>query len=233
MRTASAVLFFFTLLSAVVGQQAPKSGYSLTGTAFPVELKTTVKAEKAQPGDVVNFETLAPVLAMKGLVVPTGSRLTGVVISAAAAKDGGPSVLLIQIQRASWKGHVLVLNAYIAGTGMRRELSRNLRDDRCDFYGALQRDQGRSTDAMPQTYTSNAIPADCNRVWVKSGQITAENRAVSLDGILLQKDPRTGATALIGPTRDVHLQKGTMLMLQDISLNRHDEDQSGNLATNH
>lgn len=113
-------LFLVSLLTAAAllatAEEPPKKASApLTGLTLPVELKTTLKADKVHVGDPVRFRTVEPVLVHKGLILPENTHLFGHVIGASARQGSNPSWISIVVERAEWKDESLALHAYIAG----------------------------------------------------------------------------------------------------------------------
>jgi len=114
MQTCCLVLLLFQSL-LTCAQQAPIPAGDLSGTLeIPVQLAKTLRADKAHPGDAVEFRTLEAVLVNKE-VMPADSRLYGRVLSATAKHGDRPSWLAVLVERAEWKQHRLPLHAFISG----------------------------------------------------------------------------------------------------------------------
>src|SRR5271166_5653493 len=108
-----ALLTFIGLLAPA--QQPPAQNSESAGKmSIPAQLTRTVQADKAHPGDRVEFRTLEAVLAGKDLVIPANARLYGRVLSASPKQDDKNSWLAVVVERAEWKQHSLPLHAFIS-----------------------------------------------------------------------------------------------------------------------
>jgi len=114
MQTCCLVLCLFEAVLAFA-QQAPIPAGNLSGTQeIPVQLRNTLRADKAHAGDAVEFRTLEAVLVNKE-VMPADTRLYGHVLSAAPKRGDKPSWITVLVERAEWKQHSLPLHAFISG----------------------------------------------------------------------------------------------------------------------
>ncbi len=104
-------LLFLSGLTAIA--QNDTSPESARTTSLPVELRTTIRAEKARPGELVRFNMLEAVLVGNGIVIPADATIYGHILAASRRCDKTPSWLKIQLDRAQWKGHVLRLRGHI------------------------------------------------------------------------------------------------------------------------
>jgi hypothetical protein len=117
MRTtiAVAVLTLGTLPAPGQESAAPPAAL-LHGATIAVQLKKTVKADKAIVGDEVDAGTSEPVLMQGRVVIPRGARVVGHVLAVSPyAKEHPESVLRIRFERAEWKQQSVPLNAFIVG----------------------------------------------------------------------------------------------------------------------
>jgi hypothetical protein len=102
-------------VAAVAAAQQPSIPGNAGNFSIPAQLETTVRAEKAHPGDVVHFKTIQAVLVGQGLVMPENTQLYGHVLGAAPLKGDKASWVSVMVDRAEWKEHRLPLRAFIAG----------------------------------------------------------------------------------------------------------------------
>ncbi len=123
------ILLLPLLAAAVVSwaQQQPATGpiEAPSNLSIPVQLDTTIKADKAHAGDVVRFNTIEAVLVSKGVVMPQHAKLYGHVLGAAPKQGQTPSWISVVVERAEWKEHALPLHAFISGQVYPDEYSPN------------------------------------------------------------------------------------------------------------
>lgn len=85
------------------------------GASIAVQIRSTVKADKAKVDDEVLAEVTVPVLQDGRVLIPRGARVIGRVTAAAAhTKEHPESLLAVRFERAEWKDGSIALNAYIA-----------------------------------------------------------------------------------------------------------------------
>src|SRR5271166_4807560 len=113
MRKLYTALLTFTALLAPAQQTPVRNPESAGKMSIPAQLTRTVQADKAHPGDRVEFRTLEAVLAGRDLVIPANARLYGRVLSASPKQDDKNSWLAVVVERAEWKQHSLPLHAFI------------------------------------------------------------------------------------------------------------------------
>lgn len=96
------------------GQQSPDKSRAYSGISIPVQLKTTIHADKVHRGDPVEFRSLEAVLLGNGVVMPANSKLTGRIVGAAPLQDKKPSWLVLLVEHGEWKQQSVPLHAFIA-----------------------------------------------------------------------------------------------------------------------
>ncbi len=82
-------------------------------TQFPVELRHTIDAKTAKPGDPVEFRTQEAVLIGHNLVVPENAKIFGTVTQVRRYSPASPSMVRIRIHTLQWKNQQAPLNAMI------------------------------------------------------------------------------------------------------------------------
>lgn len=97
-----------------VAQAATTPVTAHPGSSIAVQIKKTVKADKAKVGDEVVAEVTVPVLQDGRIIIPKGARVAGRVTTAIAhTKEHPESVLAVRFDSAEWKGGSVALSAYI------------------------------------------------------------------------------------------------------------------------
>jgi hypothetical protein len=85
-------------------------------TRFPVELRKTIRASRARPGDVIEFRTLEPVLIGHGVVAPRDAALVGRIVFARLDNAAAPrSMIRIRVEGLRWKSGQARINAIVGG----------------------------------------------------------------------------------------------------------------------
>lgn len=106
------ILLLIAALAA--GSQQPDTLALRSGASIAVQIRRTVKADKARIGDEVLTEVTVPVLQDGRVVIPKGARVVGQVTAASAHTKAHPeSVLAVRFERAQWKQGSVALNAFI------------------------------------------------------------------------------------------------------------------------
>jgi hypothetical protein len=78
------------------------------GTQLVVELQRGVRSDQVAPGDEVLALTIEDVLLGESVLVPTGTRIRGVVTSATPASSGDPASLAIEFRHLERDGRATV-----------------------------------------------------------------------------------------------------------------------------
>lgn len=83
-------------------------------TQFPVELRTTIKSDKAKVGDKVEFQTREAVLIGNNIVVPERAKILGRIEQIRSGATESPRSLVdISIHTLKWKNGEAALNAVV------------------------------------------------------------------------------------------------------------------------
>lgn len=214
MRSISIVLLVFAVLPALA-QQPGASVVPAGQLSIPAELSKTVRADKARPGDKVEFRTVEPVLVSKGIVMPTNTLLVGRILNASPKQEGKNSWLVLVVERAEWKQHSLPLHAFVAA---QITISRNQRlldpvsaGNSVSTSPRASRQSARVA-AADDPSLSNAIRAPQEATESSTGVPPAKSPMLENVGILRVKD---GTTYLLSSKASVKLPAGVLLMLKN------------------
>ncbi len=184
-----------------------------TGFNLPVEVLKTIKADKVEPGDAVEFRMLEPVLARDGIVIPEKAKLYGKVVLATGAYNGQYSYLALLVDRAEWDGRTLPLNAFVVGWEDRHAMP----DAGANCAAAMEPQE--SARSYPTTAAqSQAAGFDhCERASTASERQDSQSwsqKMVSRD-IEIDRDANSGSTILIS-RKNIRLPAGMYLVLQNV-----------------
>ena len=207
-----ALLTFIGLLAPA--QQPPAQNSESAGKmSIPAQLTRTVQADKAHPGDRVEFRTMEAVLAGGDLVIPANARLYGRVLSAAPKQDDKNSWLAVVVERAEWKQHSLPLHAFISAQ-IAISQSNNQVAEKTTYSPQnprTMRQSARATLATDPTLSSLIkAPLDAN----ETGQAELGTRYPVLDNVGIFRD-KNGTTYLLSAKSNVKLPAGVLLMLKN------------------
>jgi hypothetical protein len=212
-----ALLTFSTLLAAAqqlpVASSIPSSGKF----SIPAQLLKTVRADKAHPGDPVEFRTVEAVLVDNGLVMPVNTPLHGRVLSANPKHDDKNSWLAIVVERAEWKEHTLLLRAFVSAQIVMSTANRQPPPDAtapnpASMTPRAQRRQSVRMAARSDPELSNLVPApqDANERFPEELGI----KYPSLENVGILRD-KEGTTYLLSVKSNVKLPAGVLLMLSN------------------
>ncbi len=215
MRIFCAALFVFFQASLFSAQQPAVNGAGFSGKlSIPAQLVHTVRADKAHPGDPVEFNTLSAVLVGHGLVMPADAHLYGRVLGAAPKQENKNSYLLLVVERAEWKEHSLPLHAFVAAQ-----------------IAVKTKSLTTNSDAPPPASSSRRSARMSGRIAAAndpslSGMVRTPQDATEteppppvsshpmLDGVGIFRD-KNGTTYLLSATSNVTLPAGVLLLLRD------------------
>lgn len=212
-----------TVLSLAQSNSGRPDLYRFNGFTLPVELTKTIKADKAEVGDPVQFHMLEPVLAGKGVVIPAKAKLYGKVVLANRAGKGQYSYLALQVDRAEWDGRTFPLNAFLVGW----EKSHSVRSAGPPCPVAIQPDSPPRHSPGVAGAEPPPVPNDCNSSndpsrWDDPSDWS--ERLVTRD-IEIHRDANSGSTVLMSK-KNIRLPAGTLIVLENV-------DQSLLTATKH
>jgi hypothetical protein len=187
--------------------------------SIPAELTKTVRADKAQRGDLVEFTTLEAVLLGHQLVMPPKSKLFGRVVGAAPRQGDKPSWLVLLVERAEWKQHSVPLHAFISSQiTLAPAPNRNgSTGGTADNAGDLRRMGRVSARAAAQSDTDLTSVTKPPQDATVQSQGDAPVKAAPLKDLRIVRD-KDGTAYLFSARSDVKLPGGTMFMLQNHSL---------------
>jgi len=212
----SIALLLFTALPASAQQPAASSPPLSGKISIPAQLLKTVRADKAHPGDPVQFRTLEAMLVGKDLVMPANASLHGRVLSAGPKQDDKNSWLAIVVERAEWKDRSLPLHAFISAqialTGARNQRAAEPGTNNDVSLNRRAARQAGRTSAMSDPSLSGLIrtPQDAS----DAAHDEVEAKPPSLDGVGIQRD-KDGTTYLLSSKSNVKLPAGVILMLSN------------------
>ncbi len=208
MRIVSIVLLAVVPFLTSAQQPAAPNLVSSDKLSIPARLSKTLRADKAHPGDPVEFRTVEAVLVGQGLVMPADTVLHGRVLSAGPKQDGKNSFLAFVVESATWKQNSLPLHAVI--------------------FAQISTPPPRTGDlggmtASPDRQSVRMRVPDANRNYIARAQQDAmttspnplgANQSSALKDVSLLR-AKDGITYLVSPKTNVKLPSGLMLMLKN------------------
>ncbi len=217
MRKLYTALLTFTALLAPAQQPPVRNPESAGTMSIPAQLTRTVQADKAHPGDIVEFRTLEAVLAGKDLVIPANARLYGRVLSAAPRQENKNSWLAVVVERAEWKQGSLPLHAFIAAqiaistTNNQRSAAPGTAENTTSNLRRAPRQNARvMAESDPSLSTLIKSPQDAT----ETPQDQAGPKHPMLENVGLFRDNK-GTTYLLSSKANVKLPAGVLLMLKN------------------
>lgn len=186
---------------------AQQAQVSAASVGLPVELTTTVRADKAKFGDTVQFRMLEPVLLRTGVVIPADAHVTGHVLGAKPLRGSDPSWMVIMADRVEWKGHAEPLHAFIVQTLPKKVKVESQEAD--PVITGIQRNiVTRATDRDEEDFVAGGPGMETMNV------IRELNPPKSgLEDVRVFIDKKEGNVFLISPKRNLELRAGTDLVL--------------------
>lgn len=205
------------LLMAAVFVQAQSDSPVIkpaAGLSIPAELTKTVRADKAQRGDPVEFTSQEAVLIGQGLVMPPHSKLFGRIVGAAPRQGDKPSWLVLLVEKAEWKQHSVLLHAFISSqitfVPAANPDSAGVTTAR-NVPPRTSRARGR-TAAQSETSPSSLAKVSQDAAVQSPGQVMVRVAILKDVRILRDKD---GTSYLFSTKSNVKLPRGTLFMLQN------------------
>lgn len=216
MRTLSIALLTFIALLAPAQQLAAQSPESAGKMSIPAQLTKTVQADKAHPGDAVEFRTLEAVLAGKDLVMPANARLHGRVLSAGPKQGDKNSWLLVVVERAEWRQHSLPLHAFIAAqiTISQSNNQRAADNEKTTYSPPNPRGMRQSARAAVTTDPNLSSMVKAPQDATETAPPDSGARYPMLENVGIFRD-KNGATYLLSAKSNVKLPAGVLLMLKN------------------
>jgi hypothetical protein len=208
MRIVSVVLLAVVPFLTSAQQPAARNLVSSDKLSIPARLSKTVRADKAHPGDAVEFRTVEAVLVSQGLVMPANTVLHGRVLSASPKQEGKNSFLAFVVESATWKQNSLPLHAFIFA-----QIATPLR---AGDLGGMTASPDRQTVRMrvPDPNRSYIARAQQDAMKTSPDPVGAANQSSALKNVSLLRD-KEGITYLVSPKTNVKLPSGLMLMLKN------------------
>lgn len=200
----------------VSAQNLPTTSTSEPGTLYlPASLDKTLRAEKSHVGDRVNLRLDEPVLFGHGIVLPAGAHLRGQVIEARKLDGEHASRLAFVVERAEWKENAVPLHAFISGAVKVREVTQAKSADwRCQPFAERMANASRmpSRSQVP----TGSRPTDCSpSPWAAAEERVIRERGADLKDVVLHRNLHDGSTFLFSHKKNIRLQGGIELMLQN------------------
>jgi hypothetical protein len=216
---------FPMLLAAflAVAQTATPRVTVLDHSSIAVQIKSTVKANKARIGDEVVAEVTVPVLQDGHIVIPKGARVVGRVIAATAhTKEHPESVLAVRFDNAEWKGGSAALNAYIVRTlAVEQSPRQAIEYDQINCIPMMrlvpQQQSGQTGGPPPQPTHTPQEPCDPRRARVVPSTRPEPGLPTVKDVFVRILTKPAGATELISPKKNVTLPAGVMVELRQVA----------------
>ena len=195
--------------------------------SIPAELTKTVRADKAQRGDPVEFTTLEAVLVSPKLVMPPQSKLFGRIVGAAARQGDKPSWLVLLVERAEWKQHSVSLHAFISAQ-ITLIPATNQNAGPPDTTGTTSNPRRRRGVVLPADQSGTDLPS--LRKPPQDATVTSQGeaplKAATLKDIRIVRD-KDGMSYLFSAKSNVKLPSGTLFMLQNQPSNSPDQPVAG------
>ena len=215
-----------------VAQTATPRVTVLDHSSIAVQIKSTVKANKARIGDEVVAEVTVPVLQDGHIVIPKGARVVGRVIAATAhTKEHPESVLAVRFDNAEWKGGSAALNAYIVRTlAVEQSPRQALEYDQISCIPMMrlvpQQQSGQTSGPPanapnmgppPQPTHTPQEPCDPRRARVVPSTRPEPGLPTVKDVFVRTLTKPAGATELMSPKKNVTLPAGVMVELRQVA----------------
>jgi hypothetical protein len=185
--------------------------------SIPAELTRTVRADKAHRGDPVEFTTLQAVLVGPNLVMPPQTKLFGRIVGAAPRQGDKPSWLVLLVERAEWKQHILPLHAFISSqiTLVPASNPNTSSADATPASSSVRRTGRVNVRTANESGTglpsSSKLPQDTT---MQSQDQVAARPPATLKDLRIVRD-KDGIAYLFSAKSDVKLPGGTLFMLQN------------------
>jgi hypothetical protein len=214
MRVIVAVLFSAVAAFAQNPQVVATDSQVPDNLSIPARLSKTIDTNKCKPGDVVEMQTLEPVLITNGLVMPENTKLRGRVLGAASRQDNRPSWVVLVVEQAQWKQHDLSLHAFVAGqiTAKAQAARQNSSAFDNGINSLRSHRSARTTGAPGREMSAMATspPQDAVNERNDAPQVISQG----LDDVRLMK-AENGAVFLVSQKPHLKLSSGTMFMLRN------------------
>jgi hypothetical protein len=218
---ASGVCFAIVSTSALLAFDEPANPVIAEGLVLPVVLKQKIDTAKIQPGDVVKFELLSPVIANREVVVPATAKVYGKIVEANPLGKNPFSSLAVAIDSIVWKDHALSLHAHLAGFG-KMKVTYFGKQSNCDqpieqqrVRSMVRRSTGRDSDRPPDVTTpvqaTSGLEPQCDNI---AAQSETDNKGI--EHIQLRRTrSKLVPVAFASTKRDIVLKKGTLMVIRN------------------
>ena len=216
MRTLLLVLFAAITVFAEDPQVTTPASQVPDNLSIPAKLNKTIDTKKCKAGDVVELQTLEPVLITNGLVMPEHTKLHGKIVGAASRMNDKPSWILLVVDRAEWKEHSVPLRAFVTSQ-ITVKANVDAQNDSA-FEGAISLPESvYRRRSRAQNYPTSELGVSASHP-VRDGTVEAGDTQQltyqRLDDVhILQA--KSGAVFLLSQKDHLKLPSGTMFMLHN------------------
>ena len=197
------------------------------GASIAVRLASNVKANKANAGDEVLAEVIVPVLDHGRIVIPSGAKVIGQVVSSnGKSKQHPESVLGVRFERAEWKDGTAALQAYIVGllAGVPGKTQR----DNCQPGAPRRFRTPPPTYQFQQTQGPNVLNGVPQPIHNTDTRLQDPSLATGMPCVVAgppdfshisvrKLDSPRGATQLISAKKNISLPKGIAVELRQVA----------------
>ncbi len=183
---------------------------------IPAVLDKGVQVEKAHPGDEVRLDVVEAILAGHGVVIPDGAHLYGHVVDSEPLEPSSGSKLAIEVDRAEWRHHELLLHAFVSGLGTRRVVREASDDSSCEIAHspavAEPIGAGRESHGFAPAFAGD----EDSCLWKQNNAVVMDERGGGLKDVMLEVHRKDGSTAFVSGKRNIHLPGGLLIMLHNV-----------------
>lgn len=112
-RISQCALLLPMLAFSIVSAAAPSQYAIPVGTVLPVQLNSTVKSNRAQPGEKISGEIMQSVPLPGGSHIPRGTKIIGHVLSAKPASAGNKGEVSLRFDGVVMKNQIVPVNTHL------------------------------------------------------------------------------------------------------------------------
>jgi hypothetical protein len=209
-------LLIFFLAACLAQEHTNPTAYPVGGVSIPVELTSTIRAERVHRGDPVEFRTVEAVLISKGLVMPENAKLKGRIVGAAPLEGDKPSWLVLLVERAEWKNQSVPLHAFIAAQITVSQLPNQ--SQTAGDGGTLPRDPRRAARESARAAAQNGVDMSSSTHLPEDSRSATHSGAVPapapVKDLRIARDAN-GIVYLVSEHTNVKLPGGALFRLQN------------------
>ena len=184
--------------------------------SIPARLSKTIDTNKCKAGDAVEMRTLESVLIGNGLVMPENTKLHGTIVNAASRHSDQPSWVLLVVERAQWKEHMVPLHAFVTSQiTIKAQVSAQNNNA---FDNAVTLPSRRRSPRDPfQNAPGPGVATARTRPLGDATVEPSDTQQLSYHGVedLRMLQDKTGRVFLVSQKAHLKLPSGTMLMLRN------------------